>query len=458
MFENLTQRLSETVTRLRGKARLSEENIKEALREVRVALLEADVALPVVQALMERVKIKAVGAEVLKSLQPGQMLIKVVKDELTLLLGSQTSELNLNVQAPAVVLMAGLQGSGKTTTTGKLAKLLKERNKKRVLMVSCDVYRPAAIEQLKTLAGQVNVEFFPSDVSQKPRDIALAAFEHAKKQLFDVLLVDTAGRLAIDQVMMDEVKELHSVLKPHETLFVVDAMTGQDAANTAKAFAEALPLTGVILTKTDGDARGGAALSCRYMTGRPVKFVGAGEKLDALEPFHPERVVSRILGMGDVLSLVEDVERSIDREKAERLANKVMAGKGFDFSDFRDHLTQMQSMGGIANILDKLPVALPGKISMAEVKSRMDDKLVGRMIAMINGMTAKERRNPKLLNGSRRARIAKGSGVNQAQVNQLIAQYEQMELMMKKLGGGGIKGMLRNFGRKIPNANMFRKK
>jgi len=458
MFENLTQRLSETVTRLRGKARLSEENIKEALREVRVALLEADVALPVVQALMERVKIKAVGADVLKSLQPGQMLIKVVKDELTLLLGSQTSELNLNVQAPAIVLMAGLQGSGKTTTTGKLAKLLKERNKKRVLMVSCDVYRPAAIEQLKTLAGQVNVEFFPSDVSQKPRDIALAALEHAKKQLFDVLLVDTAGRLAIDQVMMDEVKELHAVLKPHETLFVVDAMTGQDAANTAKAFAEALPLTGVILTKTDGDARGGAALSCRYMTGRPVKYVGAGEKLDALEPFHPERVVSRILGMGDVLSLVEDVERSIDREKAERLANKVMAGKGFDFSDFRDHLTQMQNMGGIANILDKLPVALPGKISMADVKSRMDDKLVGRMIAMINGMTAKERRNPKLLNGSRRARIAKGSGVNQAQVNQLIGQYEQMEQMMKKLGGGGIKGMLRNFGRKIPNANMFRKK
>ncbi len=458
MFENLTQRLSETVTRLRGKARLSEENIKEALREVRVALLEADVALPVVQALMERVKIKAVGAEVLKSLQPGQMLIKVVKDELTLLLGSQTSELNLNVQAPAIVLMAGLQGSGKTTTTGKLAKLLKERNKKRVLMVSCDVYRPAAIEQLKTLAGQVNAEFFPSDISQKPRDIAIAALEHAKKQLFDVLLVDTAGRLAIDQAMMDEVKELHAVLKPHETLFVVDAMTGQDAANTAKAFAEALPLTGVILTKTDGDARGGAALSCRYMTGRPVKYVGAGEKLDALEPFHPERVVSRILGMGDVLSLVEDVERSIDREKAEKLANKVMAGKGFDFSDFRDHLTQMQNMGGIANILDKLPVALPGKISMADVKSRMDDKLVGRMIAMINGMTAKERRNPKLLNGSRRARIAKGSGVNQAQVNQLITQYEQMEQMMKKLGGGGIKGMLRNFGRKIPNASMFRKK
>jgi signal recognition particle subunit SRP54 len=458
MFENLTQRLSETVTRLRGKARLSDENIKEALREVRVALLEADVALPVVQALMERVKVKAVGTEVLKSLQPGQMLIKVVKDELTLLLGSQASELTLNVQAPAIVLMAGLQGSGKTTTTGKLAKLLKERNKKRVLMVSCDVYRPAAIEQLKTLAGQVKAEFFPSDVSQKPQAIAQAALEHAKKQLFDVLLVDTAGRLAIDQAMMDEVKALHSVLKPHETLFVVDAMTGQDAANTAKAFAEALPLTGVILTKTDGDARGGAALSCRYITGRPVKYVGAGEKLDALEPFHPERVVSRILGMGDVMSLVEEVERNVDRDKAEKLANKVLEGKGFDFNDFRDHLTQMQSMGGIANILDKLPVALPGKISMAEVKNRMDDKLVGRMIAIINGMTHKERRNPKLLNGSRRARIAKGSGVNQAQVNQLIMQYEQMEQMMKKLGGGGIKGMLRNFSRKIPSAGMFKKK
>ena len=450
MFENLTQRLSETINRLRGKARLTEDNIREALREVRVALLEADVALPVVQALMERVKVKAIGTDVLKSLQPGQMLVKVVRDELVLLMGSQNAELAFNTQPPAVILMAGLQGSGKTTTTGKLAKLLKERNKKSVMLVSCDVYRPAAIEQLRVLAEQVGVQFFASDTSQKPRDIALAALAQARKLLLDVLIVDTAGRLAIDAVMMSEIKDLHAALKPIETLFVVDSMTGQDAANTAKAFSDALPLTGVVLTKTDGDARGGAALSVRYITGRPIKFIGAGEKLDALEPFHPDRLASRILGMGDVLSLVEEVERSVDRDKAEKLANKVLSGKGFDFSDFRDHLTQMQSMGGLANILDKLPVALPGKISMAELKSKMDDKLVDRMIAIISSMTAKERRNPKLLNGSRRARVAKGSGVQPAQVNQLILQFEQMEKMMKKLAGGGVKGMLRNFGRKIP--------
>ena len=458
MFENLTQRLSETIGRLRGKARLTDDNIREALREVRVALLEADVALPVVQALMERVKVKALGSDVLKSLQPGQMLVKVVKDELTMLLGSTQSELNLATQPPAIILMAGLQGSGKTTTTGKLAKLLKERNKKKVLVVSCDVYRPAAIEQLRTVAEQVGVEFFPSDVSQKPHDIALAAVAYAKMKLFDVLLVDTAGRLAIDEAMMTEVKDLHATLKPIETLFVVDAMTGQDAANTAKAFSDALPLTGIILTKTDGDARGGAALSCRYITGRPVKYVGSGEKLDALEPFHPDRVVSRILGMGDVLSLVEDVERSVDREKAERLANKVLEGKGFNFEDFRDHLTQMQSMGGLANILDKLPVALPGKISMSELKSKMDDKLVVRMIAIINSMTHKERRAPRLLNGQRRLRVAKGAGVQPAQVNQLILQYEQMANMMKKLSGaGGVKGMLKNFSRKIPGASLFKR-
>jgi signal recognition particle subunit SRP54 len=457
MFENLTQRLSETVTRLRGKARLTEENIRESLREVRVALLEADVALPVVQALMERVKVKAVGTDVLKSLQPGQMLIKVVRDELVTLLGSQTSELALNTQPPAVILMAGLQGSGKTTTSGKLAKLLKERNKKKVLVVSCDVYRPAAIEQLKTVAGQVGAECFPSSPEQKPLEIANAALHYAKQKLFDVLIVDTAGRLAIDQAMMDEVKALHAALKPIETLFVVDAMTGQDAANTAKAFSEALPLTGVILTKTDGDARGGAALSCRYITGRPVKYVGAGEKLDALEPFHPDRVVSRILGMGDVLTLVEEVERNIDRDKAEKLANKVIEGKGFNFDDFRDHLQQMQNMGGLANILDKLPVALPGKVSMAEIKNKLDDKLVKHMIAIINSMTAKERRAPRLLNGSRRARIAKGAGVTASQVNALIMQYEQMEKMMKKMAGGGIKGMMKNFGRKVPGGGLFKR-
>ncbi len=440
MFESLTQRLSGTIERLRGRGRLTEENIREATREVRIALLEADVALPVVQALIERIKVRAVGQEVLKSLTPGQALIKVVRDELTAVMGAAASDLNLNVPAPAVVLMAGLQGAGKTTTVGKLAKLLKEKRKKKVMVVSADVYRPAAIEQLKTLADQVDVRFFPSDASQKPADIVRAAVEDARKSFIDVLLVDTAGRLAIDEAMMAEIKELHAAVKPVETLFVVDAMTGQDAANTAKAFSEALPLTGVVLTKTDGDARGGAALSVRYITGRPIKFIGTGEKVDGLDVFHPDRIASRILDMGDVLSLVEQVESQVDRDKAQKLAEKVAKGKKFDLNDMRDQLEQMQNMGGIHGLMDKLPGM--GQIPDA-VKNQVTGKEVPRMVAIINSMTKKERRNPALLNGSRRKRIAAGSGVTPADVNKLMKQYQQMEKMMGKLGRGGMKGMMR---------------
>lgn len=441
MFENLTKRLTDTVNRLRGRGRLSEENIREALREVRIALLEADVALPVVQALIERVKGRAIGQEVLQSLTPGQTLVKVVHDELVAVMGTRNEDLNLNCPAPAVVLMAGLQGSGKTTTTGKLAKLLQERKRKRVMVVSCDVYRPAAIEQLKTVAGQVGAEFFPSTPDQKPLDIARAALDAARKQLIDVLIVDTAGRLAIDQAMMAEVAELNRVLNPIETLFVVDSMTGQDAANTAKAFAEALPLTGVILTKTDGDARGGAALSVRYLTGRPIKFLGAGEKLDALEPFHPDRLASRILGMGDVLSLIEDVTRKADQDKMEKLAAKVVSGKRFDLNDMREQLLQMQSMGGMAQLMDKLPM-MP-KMGDTAVAGAMGDKEMRKMVAIINSMTPKERRFPDLLNGSRKVRVARGSGTHPSDINKLLKQYMMMEKMMKKLSGGGIKGMLR---------------
>ncbi len=441
MFENLSKRLSDTINKLRGRGRLSEENIREALREVRIALLEADVALPVVQALIERVKARAIGQEVLQSLSPGQTLIKIVNDELVAVMGARNEDLNLNCPAPAVILMAGLQGSGKTTTTGKLARLLRERKKKRVMVVSCDVYRPAAIEQLKTVAGQVEATFFESTPEQRPLDIARAALEAAKRSLADVLIVDTAGRLAIDQAMMTEVAELHRALQPIETLFVVDSMTGQDAANTAKAFAEALPLTGVILTKTDGDARGGAALSVRYLTGRPIKFMGAGEKLDALEPFHPDRVASRILGMGDVMSLIEDVTRKADQDTMEKLAKKVVSGKKFDLSDMRDQLQQMQGMGGMAQLMDKMPM-LP-KIDDPSAVGAMGDKEVRKMIAIINSMTKKERRFPDLLNGSRRARIAKGSGTHPSDVNKLMKQYMTMEKMMKKLSGGGMRGMLR---------------
>lgn len=442
MFESLTQRLSGTIERLRGRGRLTEENIREATREVRIALLEADVALPVVQALIEKIKVRAVGQEVLKSLTPGQALIKVVRDELTAVMGSTATDLNLNVPAPAVILMAGLQGAGKTTTTGKLAKLLKEKRKKKVMVVSADVYRPAAIEQLKTLAEQVGVLFFPSDASQDPVAIVKAAIDDAKKSFVDVLLVDTAGRLAIDEAMMAEIKALHAAVNPVETLFVVDAMTGQDAANTAKAFGEALPLTGVVLTKTDGDARGGAALSVRYITGKPIKFTGTGEKVDGLDVFHPERVAGRILDMGDVLSLVEQVEQQVDKDKAQKLAEKVASGKKFNLNDMRDQLEQMENMGGIGGLMDKLPGLgqIPDHLKAQVTQSRE----VPRMIAIINSMTLKERRNPGLLNGSRRARIAKGAGVQPADVNRLMKQYMQMEKMMSKMAGGGMKGMMRS--------------
>ena len=440
MFESLTQRLSSTLQKLRGRGRLSEENIRESLREVRVALLEADVALPVVVALIERIKTRAVGQEVLTSLTPGQALIKVVHDELAAVMGAQASDLNLNVPAPAIVLMAGLQGAGKTTTVGKLAKHLKEKRKKKVMVVSCDVYRPAAIQQLQTLAKQVDVLFFASEVGQDPVAIVRAAVDDARKSFVDVLLVDTAGRLAIDEAMMGEIKALHAAIRPVETLFVVDAMTGQDAANTARAFSEALPLTGVVLTKTDGDARGGAALSVRYITGKPIKFVGTGEKVDGLDVFHPDRAASRILDMGDVLSLVEQVEQQVDKDKAQKLAEKVAKGKKFDLNDMRDQLEQMQNMGGLHGLMDKLPGM--GQVP-DHVKSQVTGKEVPRMVAIIGSMTKKERRNPGLLNGSRRARIAKGSGTTPADVNRLLKQYQQMEKMMSKLGQGGMKGLMR---------------
>ncbi|MGH8085594.1 MAG: signal recognition particle protein [Lysobacter sp.] len=440
MFESLTQRLSGTIERLRGRGRLSEENIREALREVRIALLEADVALPVVQAMVERIKVRAVGQEVLKSLTPGQALIKIVRDEMTAVMGAQASDLNLNVPAPAVILMAGLQGAGKTTTVAKLAKHLKDKRKKKVMVVSADVYRPAAIEQLKTLAEQVDVLFFPSQADQKPEAIVRAAIDDARKSFADVLIVDTAGRLAIDEAMMAEIKTLHAAVNPAETLFVVDSMTGQDAAVTAKAFGEALPLTGVVLTKTDGDARGGAALSVRYVTGKPIKFIGVSEKPDGLDVFHPERVASRILDMGDVLSLVEQVEHQVDQDKAAKLAAKVAKGKKFDLNDMKDQLEQMQNMGGISGLMDKLPGM--GQIPDS-VKAQVTGKEVPRLVAIINSMTKKERRNPALLNGSRRKRIAAGSGMTPADVNKLMKQYQQMEKMMGKLGRGGMKGMMR---------------
>jgi signal recognition particle subunit SRP54 len=440
MFESLTQRLSGTLQRLRGVGRLTEDNIKASLREVRIALLEADVALPVVMALIERIKARAVGQEVLTSLTPGQALIKIVHDELAAVMGAEAVDLNLNVPAPAIILMAGLQGAGKTTTVGKLAKFLKEKRKKKVMVVSCDVYRPAAIAQLDALAKQVGVNFFPSQADQAPADIAKACISEARKTYMDVVLVDTAGRLAIDAAMMAEIQQLHAALNPVETLFVVDAMTGQDAANTAKAFSEALPLTGVILTKTDGDARGGAALSVRHITGQPIKFVGVGEKPEGLDVFHPDRAASRILDMGDVLSLVEQVQSQVDHEKAAKLAQKVAKGKKFDLNDMREQFQQMQAMGGISGLMDKLP-------GMAQVPDHVKNQVTGkempRMIAIINSMTPKERRNPGLLNGSRRARIARGSGTTPADVNRLLKQYQQMEGMMAKLSRGGMKGMMR---------------
>jgi signal recognition particle subunit SRP54 len=443
MFENLTDRLSRTVTQLRGKGRLTEDGIREALREVRIALLEADVALPVVQTFISEVREKALGQEILKSLTPGQAMVKLVHDELVTIMGQENEALDLRAQPPVPVLMAGLQGSGKTTTTAKLARLLIEQQKKKVMVVSCDVYRPAAIEQLKTLAAQVGAVFQPSEVSQKPADIARDALAEARRQMCDVLLVDTAGRLHVDDAMMAEIKEVHAAVNPHETLFVVDAMTGQDAANTAAAFNDALPLTGIVLTKTDGDARGGAALSVRHITGKPIKFMGAGEKVDALEPFHPDRIASRILGMGDVLSLVEEVHRKVDQDEAQKLVKKIRKGRGFDLEDFKAQLEQMQNMGGLGGLVDKLP----GMSNLPDqVKSQVDDRQTRQMIAIINSMTPDERVRPEIIRGSRKKRIANGSGTQIQTVNRLLKQHAQMQKMMKKMGKGGMARMMRKMG------------
>mgnify|MGYP000897785787 FL=1 len=451
MFETLTERLSGALKCITGKAKLSEDNIQESLREVRRALLEADVALPVVKDFIEQVKQRAIGQEVSASLNPGQAFLKIVQAELQALMGDSNETLNLKAVPPAVILMAGLQGAGKTTSVAKLALWLKNNQKKSIMVVSADVYRPAAIKQLETLAGEVGVEFFPSDAEQKPEDIVKNALAAAKKKFIDVLFVDTAGRLAIDEEMMSEIKSLHTAINPTETLFVVDAMTGQDAANTAKVFNETLPLTGVILTKADGDARGGAALSVRHITGKPIKFLGIGEKIDALEAFHPDRVASRILGMGDVLSLIEDVEKNVDKQKAQRLAQKIKRGKRFDLEDFKEQLQQMQNMGGIANMLDKMP----GMGGMAQAAAgKVDDKMFARMEAIINSMTMKERRNPDLLNGSRKRRITQGSGTNIQDLNRLIKQHKQMQRVMKKMKGGKMANMMRGLGGMNPPGGM----
>ena len=452
MFESLTSRLTQTLRNLRGSGRLSEENIKETMREVRMALLEADVALPVVREFIDHVKARAVGKEVMESLTPGQALVKIVHEELISLMGEANEELNLNAQPPAVVLMAGLQGAGKTTSVGKLARWLKEKKNKSVMVVSADVYRPAAIEQLKTLAGEVGVEFFPSSADQDPVDIARNAVDAARKKYLDVVLIDTAGRLHIDEQMMGEIQRVHAAINPVETLFVVDSMTGQDAANTAKAFGDALPLTGVILTKTDGDARGGAALSVRHITGKPIKFLGVGEKSTALEAFHPDRLASRILDMGDVLSLVEEVQDKVDQEKAQKLAAKLKKGKGFDLDDFRDQLRQLQSLGGVGALMDKLP----GMANVPEAaKNQVNDKEFKRLEAIINSMTPSERQRPDIIKGGRKRRIAAGSGTQVQDVNRLLKQFTQMQKMMKKMSKGGMSKMLRGLKGRMPPGMPF---
>jgi signal recognition particle subunit SRP54 len=440
MFDGLSDRLASTAQKLRGEGRLTDKNIQDALRDVRMALLEADVALPVVRGFIEDVKQRALGEEVLTSLKPGHVFVSIVQEELVKIMGVQNESLDLSAQPPAVVLMAGLQGAGKTTTVAKLAKMLLEREKKKSLLVSCDIYRPAAIEQLKILASQVGVEFFPSSTDQKPTDIARAAIDYARKHFIDVVIIDTAGRLHINTDMMDEIKAIHEAVNPVETLFVVDSMTGQDAANTAQAFNEALPLSGVILTKTDGDARGGAALSIRQITGKPIKFMGSGEKIEALEPFHPGRVASRILGMGDVLSLVEEVQQKVDHKKAARLAKKVQKGKSFDFNDLKEQFEQMQNMGGMAGLMDKLP-GMPGMAD--KIKDKVNDREMSRMVGIINSMTPKERAFPDIIKGSRKRRIAAGCGLQVQDVNRLIKQQMQMKKMMKKMSRGGMAKMMR---------------
>jgi signal recognition particle subunit SRP54 len=444
MLDNLTGRLAQVVKTLRGQARLTEDNIADMLREVRMALLEADVALPVVKDLIARIKERALGQEVIGSLTPGQALVGIVQQQLTDIMGGAQAGLNLATQPPAVILMAGLQGAGKTTTVGKLAKYLKEKQRKKVLTVSCDVYRPAAIAQLQTVAGQAGAEFFPSTVEQKPVDIALAAIDYAKRHYFDVLLVDTAGRLAIDEQMMAEIKQLHAAVKPIETLFVVDAMLGQDAVNTARAFGEALPLTGVVLTKLDGDSRGGAALSVRHVTGAPIKFAGVGEKLTGLDEFHPDRMASRILGMGDILSLVEEARSAVDEKAALDLANKLRKGKGFDLNDFKDQIGQMRKMGGFSSMLDKMPAQFAQ--AAAQMQGQEHEKSIARIEGIINSMTPSERSNPDLIKASRKRRIATGAGVQVQEVNRLLNQFEQMQKMMKQLSKGGLGKLMRGLG------------
>ncbi len=453
MFENLTQRLSDTVGKLRGQARLTEDNIQDALREVRMALLEADVALPVVRSFIERIRSEAVGKEVIENITPGQALIKIVQDELIHLMGDVNEDLDLSAQPPAIILVAGLQGAGKTTTIAKLAKRLTDTAKKKIAAVSCDVYRPAAIKQLETLAGQVGIDFVPSNADQDPLEIARRAVTHAQQNHFDILFVDTAGRLHVDAEMMTEIQALHAAINPVETLFVVDSMSGQDAAMSAQAFDQALPLTGVILTKTDGDARGGAALSVREITGKPIKFLGTGEKIDGLEAFHPDRVASRILGMGDVVSLVEEAQQKVDQKEAGRLAKKLKTGKGFNLSDLRSQLLQMQNMGGVNSLIEKLPGT--GKMSEA-MKAQADDKSVVHMIAIIDSMTPRERRFPDIIKATRKKRIAAGSGTQVQEVNRLLKQYTQMRKMMKKFSKkGGMKNLMRSMqGRLPPNMPM----
>jgi signal recognition particle subunit SRP54 len=444
MFENLTDRLGRTFKNLSGQGKLTEQNIQEALREVRMSLLEADVALPVVKSFIEEVKNKALGQEVDMALKPDQAFIKLVNDELIHIMGDERAELDFKTTPPAVFLMAGLQGSGKTTTVAKLARFLKENDKKKVMVASTDIYRPAAIDQLHRLAEEIDVSFFPSTVDEDPIKIAKNAQEAAKKQYIDVLIIDTAGRLHIDEAMMTEIKSLHQAIKPVETLFVVDSMTGQDAANTAKAFHDALPLTGIILTKTDGDARGGAALSVRQITGKPIKFLGSGEKTEALEPFYPDRIASRILGMGDMLSLIEEVEKKADEKTSKKLAKKLKKGKSFNLEDFKTQLQQMNNMGGMSGLMTKLPgmSQLP-----QQAMSQVDDKLMARTIAIINSMTPKERRVPKLISGSRKKRIANGAGMQIQDVNRLLKQFEQMQKMMKKFTKpGGMQKMMRGMG------------
>ena len=447
MLENLTGRLQSVIKTLRGQARLTEDNIADAMREVRMALLEADVALPVVKDFIAQVKERAQGREVLESLKPGQAVIQVVHEELTKLMGAENVGLNLAAVPPAVVLMAGLQGSGKTTTSAKLAKLLKEQ-KKKVLLASADVYRPAAIEQLKTLAQNLEVDCFDSNASQKPQNIAQEALAHAKKFYYDVLIFDTAGRLGIDEAMMAEIKDLHTLLNPIETLFVVDAMQGQDAVNTARAFGETLPLTGVVLTKLDGDARGGAALSVRHVTGKPIKFIGVSEKVDGLEPFHPERMASRVLGMGDVLSLIEQAQKNVDLDEAQKLADKVKSGKNFDLNDFKAQMVQMRKMGGMEALMDKLPSQLSGMAG--KVNSDDADKAIRRVEGIINAMTPLERRKPEVIKATRKRRIAMGAGLQVQDVNRLLNQFEETQKMMKMFAKGGMGKMMRAMQGKFP--------